>query len=452
MRFELNKEFVDQLQVAIQERSDESIKTMVSELHPADVAEIFSELEPDDAHYLFELLPSELTAEAIIELEEDDREELLKNLPGQEIAHTVIEHMDSDDAADVILELPEEKQGEVLSSISDIEQAGDIVDLLNYDPDTAGGLMATELINVNENLTVRACVEEIRKQASDVDEFFYVYVIDDQELLKGVLPLKKLLLASDNQKIKSIIEDITSVKTDDDAEDVANIMRKYDMVSIPVVDSIGRLKGRITIDDVVDVIKDEADEDYQLMSGITGDVDSSDSVFKLTKARIPWLLIGLAGGILASLVIGGFDCQLIQHPELAFFITMIAAMGGNVAIQSSSIIVQGLANNSLGFDSAGRKLLKEILGALLNGLIVAVLAIVYNIVVGHSFALTLTVSMSLVTVVMFAAIVGTALPLLFEKMHIDPAVATGPFITTINDIMGMVFYFCIARCCYALFV
>ncbi len=452
MRFELNKEFVDQLQVAIQERSDESIKAMVSELHPADVAEIFSELEPDDAHYLFDLLPPELTADAIIELEEDDREELLKNLPGQEIAHVVIEHMDSDDAADVISELPEEKQDEVLSNISDIEQAGDIVDLLNYDPDTAGGLMATEMISVNENLTVRNCVEEIRKQAPDVGEFFYVYVVDDQEVLKGMLPLNKLLLANDNQKIKSIIEDIISVKTDDDCEDVANIMRKYDMVSIPVVDSIGRLKGRITIDDVVDVIKEEAEEDYQLMSGITGDVDSSDSVFKLTKARIPWLLIGLAGGILASLVIGGFDCQLVQHPELAFFITMIAAMGGNVAIQSSSIIVQGLANNSLGFDSAGRKLLKEIMGALLNGLIVASLAVIYNVVVGHSFALTLTVSISLVTVVLFAAIVGTALPLLFEKIHIDPAVATGPFITTINDIMGMVFYFCIARCCYSLFL
>lgn len=452
MRFELNKEFVDQLQVAIQERSDESIKAMVSELHPADVAEIFSELEPDDAHYLFDLLPPELTADAIIELEEDDREELLKDLPGQEIAHVVIEHMDSDDAADVISELPEEKQDEVLSNISDIEQAGDIVDLLNYDPDTAGGLMATEMISVNENLTVRNCVEEIRKQAPDVGEFFYVYVVDDQEVLKGMLPLNKLLLANDNQKIKSIIEDIISVKTDDDCEDVANIMRKYDMVSIPVVDSIGRLKGRITIDDVVDVIKEEAEEDYQLMSGITGDVDSSDSVFKLTKARIPWLLIGLAGGILASLVIGGFDCQLVQHPELAFFITMIAAMGGNVAIQSSSIIVQGLANNSLGFDSAGRKLLKEIMGALLNGLIVASLAVIYNVVVGHSFALTLTVSISLVTVVLFAAIVGTALPLLFEKIHIDPAVATGPFITTINDIMGMVFYFCIARCCYSLFL
>lgn len=451
MRFELNKEFVEELQLAIQERSDESIKSMVAELHPADVAEILGELEPDDAHYLFNLLPSELTADAIIELEEDDREELLEDLSGQEIAHAVIDHMDSDDAADIISELPEEKQDEVLSNISDIEQAGDIVDLLKYDPDTAGGLMATELISVNENMTVRNCVEEIRKQAPDVGEFFYVYVTDDQGVLKGVLPLKNLLLANDNQKIKNIVEDIISVKTDDDCEDVANIMRKYDMVSMPVVDSIGRLKGRITIDDVVDVIKDEADEDYQIMSGITGDVDSSDSVFKLTKARIPWLLIGMGGGILSSIVVKGFDSHIALHPVMASFIPMIGAMGGNVAIQSSSIIVQGLANNSLGLDSAGKKILKEVLGALLNGTIVATLAFLYNIFFASDFALSIAVSLSLITVVLFAAIVGTALPLGFNRLKIDPAVATGPFITTINDIMGMAIYFLIGCLCYSMF-
>ena len=451
MRFELNKEFVEELQLAIQERSDESIKSMVSELHPADVAEILGELEPDDAHYLFNLLPSELTADAIIELEEDDREELLEDLSGQEIAHAVIDHMDSDDAADIISELPEEKQDEVLSNISDIVQAGDIVDLLKYDPDTAGGLMATELISVNENMTVRNCVEEIRKQAPDVGEFFYVYVIDDQGVLKGVLPLKNLLLANDNQKVKNIVEDIISVKTDDDCEDVANIMRKYDMVSMPVVDSIGRLKGRITIDDVVDVIKDEADEDYQIMSGITGDVDSSDSVFKLTKARIPWLLIGMGGGILSSIVVKGFDSHIALHPVMASFIPMIGAMGGNVAIQSSSIIVQGLANNTLGLDSAGKKILKEVLGALLNGTIVATLAFLYNIFFASDFALSIAVSLSLITVVLFAAIVGTALPLGFNRLKIDPAVATGPFITTINDIMGMAIYFLIGCLCYSMF-
>lgn len=451
MRFELNKEFVEELQLAIQERSDESIKSMVAELHPADVAEILGELEPDDAHYLFNLLPSELTADAIIELEEDDREELLEDLSGQEIAHAVIDHMDSDDAADIISELPEEKQDEVLSNISDIEQAGDIVDLLKYDPDTAGGLMATELISVNENMTVRNCVEEIRKQAPDVGEFFYVYVTDDQGVLKGVLPLKNLLLANDNQKVKNIVEDIISVKTDDDCEDVANIMRKYDMVSMPVVDSIGRLKGRITIDDVVDVIKDEADEDYQIMSGITGDVDSSDSVFKLTKARIPWLLIGMGGGILSSIVVKGFDSHIALHPVMASFIPMIGAMGGNVAIQSSSIIVQGLANNTLGLDSAGKKILKEVLGALLNGAIVATLAFLYNIFFANDFALSIAVSLSLITVVLFAAIVGTALPLGFNRLKIDPAVATGPFITTINDIMGMAIYFLIGCLCYSMF-
>lgn len=451
MNFELNKEFIGQLQAAIQEHADEQIKNMVNELHPADVAEILGELETEEQQYLFNLLPEEVTADIIVELEEDERGELLKDLPSQEIAHAVIEHVDSDDAADIISELPEDKQDEVLSNISDIEQAGDIVDLLNYAPDTAGGLMATELVSVNEELTVRACIEEIRQQAADVEEFFYVFVVDNQEILKGVLHLKKLLLANDNELIKNLIEDIRSVKTDDDSEEVANIMRKYDLVSVPVVDSIGRLKGRITIDDVVDVIKDEAEEDYQLMSGITGDIDSNDSVFKLTRARIPWLLIGLAGGILGSIVIGGFDSQLIKHPEMAFFIPLIAAMGGNVAIQSSSIIVQGLANNSLGLDSAGRKIIKEVLVALVNGSIVALIALIYNMVVGQSFALCLTVSISLITVVLFAAIVGTSLPLAFEKVKIDPAVATGPFITTTNDIMGMIIYFFVSFQCYSWF-
>ncbi|MBO4603543.1 MAG: magnesium transporter [Salinivirgaceae bacterium] len=451
MNFELNKEFIEQLQTAIQEHADVQIESMVKELHPADIAEILGELETEERQYLINLLPEEITADTIVELEEDERGELLKDLPSQEIAHSVIEHVDSDDAADIISELPEDKQDEVLSNISDIEQAGDIVDLLNYAPDSAGGLMATELVSVNEELTVRACIEEIRKQASEVDEFFYVFVTDSQDMLKGVLHLKKLLLAKDNELIKNLIEDIRYVKTDDDCEEVANIMRKYDLVSVPVVDSIGRLKGRITIDDVVDVIKDEAEEDYQLMSGITGDIDSNDSVFKLTRARIPWLLIGLAGGILGSVVIGGFDSQLIKHPEMAFFIPLIAAMGGNVAIQSSSIIVQGLANNSLGLDSASRKIIKEVLVALVNGSIVALIALIYNMVVGQSFALCLTVSISLITVVLFAAIVGTSLPLAFEKIKIDPAVATGPFITTTNDIMGMIIYFFVSFQCYSWF-
>ena len=451
MNFELNKEFIEQLQTAIQEHADVQIESMVKELHPADIAEILGDLETEERQYLINLLPEEITADTIVELEEDERGELLKDLPSQEIAHSVIEHVDSDDAADIISELPEDKQDEVLSNISDIEQAGDIVDLLNYAPDSAGGLMATELVSVNEELTVRACIEEIRKQASEVDEFFYVFVTDSQDMLKGVLHLKKLLLAKDTELIKNLIEDIRYVKTDDDCEEVANIMRKYDLVSVPVVDSIGRLKGRITIDDVVDVIKDEAEEDYQLMSGITGDIDSNDSVFKLTRARIPWLLIGLAGGILGSVVIGGFDSQLIKHPEMAFFIPLIAAMGGNVAIQSSSIIVQGLANNSLGLDSASRKIIKEVLVALVNGSIVALIALIYNMVVGQSFALCLTVSISLITVVLFAAIVGTSLPLAFEKIKIDPAVATGPVITTTNDIMGMIIYFFVSFQCYSWF-
>ena len=452
MQLELTKEYIEQLIGEIENNDEVAVFERFKELHPADIAEVYDEINIDQARFIHVLLDDEIAAEVLVELEEDDRERFLKVLPSEVIAKQFIDKLDSDDAADVIGELPEEKQDEVISHLADLEHAGDIVDLLNYDEDTAGGLMAKELITVNENWNIMTCLKEMRKQAEDVDEVYYVYVIDDNEVLKGTLSLKKLLLSSANKKISNIINtDVISVKTDTTSEEVANIMNKYDLVALPVVDTLNRLVGKITIDDVVDVIREEAERDYQLVSGITQDVESSDSAWVLTRARIPWLFIGLFGGIIAALVMGVYEGDLGNFPKMAFFIPLIAAMGGNVGVQSSSIIVQALASNSMGFEGIGQKLLKELGVAAINGVILSSVIFAYNYFFSDSFALTLTVSASLFSVIIFASMFGTFVPLLLNKFDIDPALATGPFITTVNDIMGLLIYLVIGRTLFLIF-
>jgi len=451
MQFELTKEYIDQLKDHIEKNNEVEAFKMVKDVHPADIAEIYDELDIDEARFIHVMLDPEDAAEVLVELEEDDRERVLKVLPSEDIAR-FINNLDSDDAADVIGEFSEEKQEEVLSHIGNLEQAGDIVDLLNYDEDSAGGLMAKELITVNENWTIMTCLKEMRKQAEDVDEIYYVYVVDDNKILKGTLSLKKLLLTSSNKKIANIINtDVISVKADTPSEEVANIMDKYGLVALPVVDALNRLVGRITIDDVVDLIREEAERDYQLVSGITQDVESTDSAWVLTRARIPWLFIGLFGGIIAALVMGAYEVDLGINPEMAFFIPLIAAMGGNVGVQSSSIIVQALASNSMGFEGIGQKLLKELGVAAINGIILSTVIFSYNYFFSDSFALTLTVSTALFSVIVFASMFGTFVPMFLNKLKIDPALATGPFITTVNDIMGLFLYLMIARAFFGIF-
>ena len=449
MNFELTKEYLDELRERITNQDEEGISKMIEDLHPADIAEIYNELNMEEARFIHIMLDGDKAADVLIELEQDDRERFLEVLPGDVIAKQFIDKLDSDDAADVLGELSEDKRDEVLSYVENLEQAGDIVDLLSYDENSAGGLMAKELISVNENWNLTTCLKEMRKQAADVNEIYYVYVVDDDNKLKGTLSLKKLLLTPSTAKIRDILNtEVISVKTDTPSEEVANIMDKYDLVALPVVDPLGRLVGRITIDDVVDVIREEAERDYQLISGITEDVEPTDNPLQLTRARIPWLFIGLLGGILGALVIGMYEQDLGIYPEMAFFIPLIAAMGGNVGIQSSSIIVQSLASNTLGVGGIGKKLLKELAVASLNGIVLSTLIFVYNIFANDSFALTVTVSTALFAVIIFASIFGTIVPLLLNKFKIDPALATGPFITTVNDIMGLFLYLMIGRTFY----
>ena len=444
MKFELTKEFLQEIIDKIDRQEFESIKTELSELHNVDIAELIEELDEEYGKILFELFEDETSAEILVELDEENREAVLEDLSSQEIAEDLIENLDSDDAADIIADLPSEKKVEVLSHIEDIEHASDIVDLLSYPENTAGGLMAKELIKVNEKWAVLRCVREMRKQAEEVDKVYTIYVVDDDDVLLGTLSLKKLLLSTEKTFIKNIYnEKVFSVKANSDDEEVANIMEKYDLIVLPVVDDLNRLIGRITIDDVVDVMKEEAMEDYNKASGISEQVDASDNVLTLTRARLPWLLIGLMGGIMGAEVIGIFDIE--NNIELAFFTPLIAAMGGNVGVQSAAIIVQGLASNNLGMDSLAQRLIKELGVALLNGIICSGLIMIITSLIGYPNSISFTVSISLMAVIIFAALFGTFIPLVLDKYKIDPALATGPFITTVNDVLGLFIYFMIGK-------
>ena len=450
MQFELTKAYLEELNTAVESNVEGKVMGLIEGLHAADVAEILDEQSIKDARAFYDLLPEELAADALVELDEDTREKFLKEISSEEIAEKIIDNLDSDDAADVIGELSEEQQDEVISHLEDIEQAGDIIDLLNYDGNTAGGLMAKELVKVKVDWDVATCIKEIRTQAEEVEKMYTVYAVDDNDILQGRISLKKLLLAPDNTKIKELYNDeVILVQVDAEREDVAQIMDKYDLVVIPVIDEIGRLLGRITIDDVVDVIKEEADKDYQMASGISENVESSDSAWVLTRARLPWLLIGLFGGILGAQVIEAYEGQIMIHPEMAFFIPLIAAMAGNVGVQSSAIVVQGLANNTLGLDSLWKKLFKELLVGLINGVVLGALIFVYNFFFSDDLTLGIIVSISLFAVIVFAAIFGTLVPLMLDKYKIDPALATGPFITTVNDVFGLFLYLYIGYLMYA---
>ena len=446
MQFEITREYVEQLKKLIEDKNTKEVETLMEPLHPADIAEIMEDLSIEQAKFIFLLLDGEQASDVLVEIPEYDRKRFLKELPAEIIASKFIEFMDSDDAADVVADLDEARKKEVLNEIEDFEQAGDIVDLLEYEEDTAGGIMAKELVKVNENWTVATCLKEISIQAEEVDEIYYIYVIDDTEKLKGVLSLKKLITTNTNTKISNVYNaDIKMVNTNVRKEEIAEIMDKYNLVAIPVVDEIGRLKGRITFDDVIDFIREEAEKDYQMVSGLTGDVEPGDKVFTLMRARLPWLLIGLFGGVLGSLVLGSHENQLSKATELAFFIPLIAATAGNVGVQSSAIVVQSIASGVKEFETIGKRLLKELMVAMATATIFAVLIFAYNFFSSGNMDLTFSVSISLFIVIIFASIFGTVIPLFLNRVKIDPALATGPFITTSNDIIGLSIYLLIAR-------
>ncbi len=441
---------LEQLQNYITQKNNAKIVQLLDGLHAADIAEILDDLNFDEALYVIRLLDSDITADIIAELDDDLQEKVLDRLTAKEIAEE-IEELETDDAADIIAELPEDKKAEVISHIDDKEHAKDIVELLRYDEDTAGGLMGKEFIKVNENWNVLRSVAEMRKQAENVEKVHTIYVVDDNDKLKGRLSLKKLLTTSTKTPIKEVYNDnIHFVNVHDSADEVARVMQKYDLFVIPVVDELGTLVGQITIDDVVDYIKEEAEKDYQMAAGISDDVEADDDLLQLIKARLPWLIVALLGGFVSVIVLSGFGNAMNQYGTLFFFTPLIAATAGNVGVQSSAIVVQGLANGTL-TGSIWKRLVKEISLSLINGLVLALILMLIGkfllsgIVSGFDAKMALTVAISLISVIIMASLIGTFVPLFLHKKGIDPAVATGPFITTSNDIFGIYIFFTIAK-------
>ncbi|POY40098.1 magnesium transporter [Flavobacterium alvei] len=445
MEFKVSKELIHELEQLIQNKDDQQLEVLLNDLHHADVAEILDELDFDEATYIFKVLDSEKTAEILLELEDDLREKILSRLSPKEIAEE-LDELETNDAADIIAELSQSKKQEVISELQDVEHAKDIVDLLRYDEDTAGGIMHKELVKVNENWNVFTCIKQMRIQAENISRVHSIYVVDDEDRLLGRLSLKDLLTTSSKTPISEVyIKKLNWVNVDTEDVEVARIMQKYDLEAIPVTDEMGRLVGRITIDDIVDVIKDEATEDYQLAAGISQDVEADDSILELTKARLPWLVLALLGGFVSVKVLGLFGGAMINHGNLFFFTPLIAAMAGNVGVQSSAIIVQGLANDTLS-GSLFNRLIKEVSLSLLNGVILAtILFLGSHFLLNVEFIIGIIVTIALISVIIIASLIGTFVPILLDKFGIDPALATGPFITTSNDICGILIYFTIAR-------
>ena len=445
-KLHVNDIFLDKIKTLIYENKNEVLKKELSNFHYADIAEIIMQLSLDEAIHIVKLLESDITAEALAEVDESFREKILSKLSAKEIAEE-IEELDTDDAADIVGELPEILQEKVLSKIEDTEHSQDIRELLNYEEGTAGALMAKELVSVNENLSVINCVREMRKQAKEVTRVHSIYVTDSKNKLLGRLSLKDLLTANTKAKVKDIyIPNVDFVNVNEDVNEVANVMSKYDLEAIPVVNDKKQLLGRITIDDVVDIIKEEADKDYQLAAGISKEVEANDNIFQLTRARLPWLFLGLIGGLGSVFILKDFEEIMIKSElrSLFFYTPLIAAMAGNVGVQSSAIIVQGIANQVIK-GSLINRLFKEIGLGLINGLILSIVLIIFGEIINQDMLLSLTVAGSMMSVIIISALIGTFVPIILNKQGIDPAIATGPFITTANDIFGIFLFFYIAK-------
>ena len=445
-QFKINDELISKIKKLIEDNNRDKLLSSLADIHYADLAEIFELLETTEVIFLVKIFDKQKIADALAEIDEDLREIILEKLSAKEIAEKIVE-LDTDDATDVISELTEERQERVFSQIKDAELTDDIKELLKYDEDTAGGLMAKELVSVNENLSISKCLDEIRKQAKNVTRVHSIYVVDSKNRLKGRLSLKDVVTAKSRSKVRDIyIPNVNYVTVDQEGEDVAKIMSKYDLEAIPVTNKGKTLLGRITIDDIVDLIKDEAEKDYQLAAGISSEVEVNDSIFQLTKARLPWLFLGLLGGLGSVFILKDFE-QIMNQPDLRnlfFYTPLIAAMAGNVGVQSSAIIVQGLAND-LVKGSLLNRLFKEVGLSLINGFALSVILIIFGQIVNQDLSMSLTIAGSMMGVIIIAALVGTFVPIILDKQGIDPAIATGPFITTANDIFGIFLFFYIAK-------
>lgn len=443
-QFEITREFLETIENAIHAQDNQFILNELSDLHAVDVNAILEELESKEAKYVLDILDVELRAEIITELDPDIRVNFLKKFTPEELA-LLFPHIDSDDAADILNEQSDAFRDKILDQIVHEDYASDILELIHYEEGSAGSLMAKEFITANIKWSVVKCMEEIRRQALNVDKIYSIYVVDDKNKLLGRVSVKRILLSSDEVRIGDIYEDdVVYVEAYDTVEKVTNRMSKYDLDAIPVVNHHHKLIGRITIDDVLDVIKEQQEEERQLMTGLSNN-NGDEAFWNSISSRLPWLLIGMVGGLLGANLIGLFESDLIQVPAMAFFIPLITATGGNVGIQSSSVVVQGLASRSQLDESWFIKIMRSLLVALVNGIAIALLVFAFNWFFHSDIHLAMVISIALFSVVILASFSGTLTPLILDKIGINPALASGPFITTTNDILGITVYFLVAK-------
>ncbi|MEM6737005.1 MAG: magnesium transporter [Bacteroidota bacterium] len=450
LAFELSVQFKERFQEALEARDQDFIKSSLEHVNTADISALLDEFNGKDCKYIFDLLPRDVAARIMEDLEEDVREDFITYFNAKELA-SYIELMDSDDGTDILYEMMVHDRNEVIRQINDEEKAAHLMELLEYDEDVAGGLMAKELIKANLNWNILQCIEEIRKQAENIEKVYAVYVVDNYENLMGKVAVKKLIIAKSSAKVADVFdEELISVETSTSQQEVADIMQKYDLEAVPVVNAKGKLVGRITIDDVIDIIRENAEEERQLMAGVSSDVEEDDTVWKISRARLPWLIIGMAGGLLGAQFLGFFKEEIIIVPALAFFIPLITASGGNVGIQSSAIVVQSLANPNVFADSMFKRLLKVLMVAVVNGAILSLMVFGSVILFMREEPLAATVAIALFSVVLLASFMGTVTPLILNRFGINPALASGPFITTTNDLLGLAVYFFTAHILYRL--
>jgi magnesium transporter len=440
VEFELTKEFRNRFQEALDNRDAGFIRETLNGIQPADITALLYEFTSEESKYVMDLLPIEIQAQILNDLDGATRHSFLKVYAPAEIV-TFLNQLASDDAADILHELPIKEREQVLSGL-DNELRTQVTELLRYEENVAGGLMAKELIKARVHWTVVQCVDEIRKQAENVSKFYAVYVVDDEDKLIGRAALQDLIISDARTIVGDICDrDIVAVQTYQEDSEVAEVMKKYDLESIPVVNVHQQLVGRITIDDIVDVITEHADEERQLMTGISEDVEEDDTVWRNTRARLPWLLIGIVGGLMNAKFMGLFEAELARITAIAFFTPLIQATGGNVGIQSSSLVVQSLANPGYVDEGLWNRLVKVFFVAMLNGVFLSLLVLGANIILFSEYELSLVVAIALFSVVVFASFIGTVTPLLLNHFGFNPALAAGPFITTINDLLGLTVYF-----------
>ncbi len=446
-KVELTKEFFEELSLAIKDRQSDFIVKSLSEMREADISLILEEFEAADSKYVLKLLPNDTAANILKDLDEDIREDFLEEFSPEEVA-VYLEIVETDNGADILNEMPIKKREEVLAAMGNEEKVKNLLELLRYEENCAGGLMAKELVKANLDWTVIQCIEEIRRQAENVNKIYSVYVVDNKDKLLGRVSLKNLLLSKTTEKVKNIYDDdIVYVQTYMEEEEIASIMQKYDLEVLPVINVKGKLVGRITVDDIIDVITDQAEQERQIMAGIAEDVEEDDNIWILSRARLPWLIIGLLGGMIGAKLISGFEEVLAQVTAVAFFIPLIIATGGNVGIQSSALVVQSLASHLPFKDSLMQRITKVFLVALINGVVLSFLVFIF-IYFTTDVKLAIVVATALFSVVVLASLLGTLIPLILEKFGFNPALASGPFITTTIDLLGLMVYFAVAHFLY----